>query len=132
MQRMRAEVRGGGGPALGLAGGHGLAVDRPEGRAGGTGAGFNGGNLLCLALAGCLANDLHYAAEELGEQVADLQVTAEIRLAGQPARVVGAHLACRCVLASGAPPEAVIARARDISTVVHSLEPAFPIGFGPA
>jgi organic hydroperoxide reductase OsmC/OhrA len=41
--------------ALGWAGGHTLVVDRPEGRAGGKGLGFNGGQLLALTIGGCFA-----------------------------------------------------------------------------
>ena len=48
--------------ALGWAGGHSVVVDRPEGKAGGQGLGFNGGQLLGLAIGGCLCNDLYYVA----------------------------------------------------------------------
>ena len=51
--------------SMGWAGGHTVVVDRPEGRAGGLGLGFNGAQLLALALGGCFCNDLRYAAAEL-------------------------------------------------------------------
>src|SRR5689334_10387869 len=45
-----------GGPtALGSAGAFTLVIDRPTG-AGGSGLGFNGGQLLYLAIAGCISN----------------------------------------------------------------------------
>jgi hypothetical protein len=40
--------------AMGWAGGHTIVVDRPEGKAGGKGLGFNGGQLLTLAIGGLL------------------------------------------------------------------------------
>jgi uncharacterized OsmC-like protein len=50
--------------AAGWAGDHTLVVDRPEGKAGGQGLGFNGGQLLALALGGCFCNDLRYVAAD--------------------------------------------------------------------
>ena len=44
--------------AMGWAGSHTMVVDRPEGTAGGLGLGFNGGQLLALAIGGCYCNDL--------------------------------------------------------------------------
>ena len=49
--------------SMGWAGGHTVVVDRPEGRAGGMGLGFNGAQLLALALGGCFCNDMRYTAE---------------------------------------------------------------------
>src|SRR5262249_31058219 len=46
---------------LGWAGAHTIVVDRPEGRAGGRGLGFNGAQLLALSIGGCFCNDLRYA-----------------------------------------------------------------------
>ena len=43
--------------AIGSAGPFTLVVDRPA-EAGGGGVGFNGGELLYLAVAGCISNDL--------------------------------------------------------------------------
>ena len=55
---------GGTGAGLGRsAGGHMLIADRPAGTAGGSGLGFNGGELLAASLGGCFWNDLHYAAQ---------------------------------------------------------------------
>ena len=52
--------------AMGWAGGHTIVVDRPEGKAGGLGLGFNGAQLLALAIGGCFCNDLRYVADEMG------------------------------------------------------------------
>ena len=43
---------------LGWAGAHRLVADRPQGKAGGLGLGFNGAQLLGLAIGGCFCNDL--------------------------------------------------------------------------
>ena len=46
---------------MGWAEGHTIVVDRPDGRAGGMGLGFNGGQLLALAIGGCFCNGIHVA-----------------------------------------------------------------------
>ena len=48
------------------AGNHTLIIDRPEGKAGGLGLGFNGAQLLAAAVGGCLCNDIRYVAHERG------------------------------------------------------------------
>ena len=54
-----------GGPtALGSAGSHTVVADRPV-TAGGGGLGFNGGQLLYLAIAACVSNDLYREAATL-------------------------------------------------------------------
>lgn len=70
--------------ALGWAGTHTLVVDRPEGKAGGRGLGFNGGQLLALALGGCFCNDLRYAAAELGAHLEEISVSVKVTLDGEP------------------------------------------------
>ena len=42
--------------ALGWTGGRSIVVDRPDGKAGGMGLGFNGGQLLAMAIGGCFCN----------------------------------------------------------------------------
>ena len=55
-----------GGPtALGSAGPFTLVADRPV-EAGGRGLGFNGGQLLYLAVAACISNDLYREADRAG------------------------------------------------------------------
>ncbi len=43
--------------AMGWAGGHTIVVDRAEGKAGGLGVGFNGAQLLALAIGGWIPGD---------------------------------------------------------------------------
>ena len=54
--------------ALGSAGAFTLVVDRPT-EEGGGGRGFNGGQLLYLAVAGCISNDLFREAPRLGVEL---------------------------------------------------------------
>ncbi len=56
---------GDGPTALGSAGPHTLVADRPA-AAGGGGRGFNGGQLLYLAVAACISNDLYREAATRG------------------------------------------------------------------
>jgi organic hydroperoxide reductase OsmC/OhrA len=70
--------------AVGWAGSHTLIVDRPEGKAGGAGLGFNGGELLGLAIGGCLCNDLPYVAHDLGVRLSSIEVDVTLALEGHP------------------------------------------------
>ena len=74
----RAETRtvDGGPTALGSAGAFTLTVDRP-GSAGGRGLGFNGGQLLYLAIAGCISNDLYREAATRGIALRRVRVTVD-------------------------------------------------------
>jgi organic hydroperoxide reductase OsmC/OhrA len=81
--------------AMGQAGGPAVVADRPEGRAGGGGAGFNGGQLLGLSLGACYCNDLEYTAEEMGLAIDDLDVRVLIALAGS--RRLRVRSKCRSV-----------------------------------
>jgi organic hydroperoxide reductase OsmC/OhrA len=66
-----------GGPrALGRAGPHTLVADRPAG-AGGDGVGFNGGQLLYLAIAACYSNDLYREAATRGIELRRVAVTVD-------------------------------------------------------
>lgn len=107
--------------AVGRAGRHTLVADRPEGRAQGMDLGFNGGQLLALALGGCFCNDLHYSADELGVTVSKLDVRVTIELDGAPLVAKRAEMTVACELADGSGPEAVIERAKARCTVAHSL-----------
>src|SRR6185503_17840835 len=63
--------------ALGWAGGHTIVVDRPDGKAGGLGLGFNGRQLLGLAIGGCFCNDLQYVAHDMGILLASVHSGAD-------------------------------------------------------
>jgi len=109
--------------ALGWAGSHTLIVDRAEGKAGGKGLGFNGGQLLGLAIGGCLCNDLRYVAHDLGVQLLSVEVDVKVRLEGNPTLATAAEIAVRVDAADKKTDvEVLIERAVAISTVVTSLQ----------
>jgi uncharacterized OsmC-like protein len=74
----------GGATALGWSEGTTLVVDRPRG-AGGRGLGFNGGQLLNLAVAGCVSNDLVREAARRGLVLTRVAVRVRSDYVGDPA-----------------------------------------------
>ena len=70
--------------SIGSAGPYTLVVDRPA-DAGGQGLGFNGGQLLYLAIGGCVSNDLFREASALGIQLTHVRVRVEGGFDGDPA-----------------------------------------------
>ena len=78
--------------SVGRAGTHSVIADRPEGKAGGMGLGFNGGELLALAIGGCFCNDMQALADEAGVEIADLAIAVSIDFGGTPSRAIGARM----------------------------------------
>lgn len=115
--------------ALGWAGGHTVVVDRPEGRAGGMGLGFNGAQLLGLAAGGCFCNDLRYAAHELGIELKTIEVSVVVELDGQPLLATAVTIRPVIETADGSDPGVIPKRARDICTVANSLNRGVPVTF---
>ncbi|WP_144184673.1 OsmC family protein [Elioraea rosea] len=109
------------GAAMGWAGSHTLVVDRPQDRAGGTGLGFNGGELLALALGGCFCNDLRYAAEALGVALGRIGVSVTLELSGSPLIVTSARMSVTCETLDGSSPGRVFDHATANCTVANSL-----------
>ncbi|HEY6058735.1 MAG TPA: OsmC family protein [Candidatus Limnocylindrales bacterium] len=74
----RVELRtvDGGPMAVGWGGPFTLTVDRPA-SGGGRGLGFNGGQLLYLAIAGCISNDLYREAASRGIALERVAVTVD-------------------------------------------------------
>jgi putative redox protein len=60
-----------------------LVVDRPA-DGGGDGIGFNGGQLLYLAVAGCVSNDLYREAAGFGITLEQVRVTVRGNFSGDP------------------------------------------------
>lgn len=112
--------------AVGWAGGHTIVVDRPDGKAGGLGLGFNGGQLLGLAVGGCYCNDLRYVAHDLGVEIGDIAVTVQLELDGAPLVATNAVLSVRCTTLDGSDPQTLIDRAWSICTVANSLNRGVP------
>ncbi|HTO28919.1 MAG TPA: OsmC family protein [Devosia sp.] len=111
--------------AMGWAGGHTVVIDRPDGRAGGLGLGFNGGQMIALAIGGCFCNDLRYMAETMGVRVDTISVDVTIILEGQPPLVVSAEVRAQ-VQGDGDMAELVRRAAAD-STVGNSVQRGFPV-----
>lgn len=129
MVQMTVELRNIAGTeaALGWAGAHTLVVDRPEGKAGGQGLGFNGGQLLALAIGGCFCNDLRYLAHAQGITLGAIAVKVMLELAGEPLLATGATILVACDLPAGGDPAQLIAEAERISTVSNSLKAGLPV-----
>ena len=113
--------------AVGWAGGHAIIADRPEGKAGGLGLGFNGGQLLALALGGCFCNDLRYVAEELGVRIAAISVDVKLELGGDPLVATAAQLTVDCSMADGSDPLAVVEQAKSNCFVGNTLMQSVPV-----
>lgn len=100
-------------------------MDRPDGVAGGAGLGLNGGQLLALALGGCLANDLRYAAEAAGASLGDVRVDVDLDV--EDGRVTGATVSLGATGADLSDVSSVVARAVEISTVLDAVRQGFPV-----
>ena len=80
--------------AVGWTGPRTLTIDRPE-QAGGMGLGFNGGELLLLAIGGCYCNDLFREAAKRGITIKSVHVDVEADWGGEPVRAQNVTLAPR-------------------------------------
>ena len=116
--------------ALGRAGGHTVVADRLDGTAGGMGIGFNGGELLALALGGCLSNDIRYAAHALGVDVEDISISVSVDFEGTPLVARSARLNVDCTGASDEDIARVVEQAWAGSAVANSLKAGFPVTIG--
>jgi organic hydroperoxide reductase OsmC/OhrA len=113
--------------ALGWAGGHTLVVDRPEGRAGGKGLGFNGGQLLALTIGGCFANDLRYTAHANGIALGRIGISVTVELDGDPIIATGATMTVSVETLDGSDPAALIAKTERTSMAANSLRRGVPV-----
>ena len=80
---VRTDSLAGTATALGWARGHTVVIDRPA-DGGGQDLGFNGAELLHLAVAGCVSNDLFREARTLGVRLTRVAITARGELSGNP------------------------------------------------
>ena len=118
--------------AMGWAGAHTVVVDRPDGKAGGMGLGFNGAQLLALALGGCFCNDLRYAAHDLGLVLGRIAVSVTVELEGTPLLTKAATMSVECEMQNGGDAAAVIEKAKAICMVANSLGRGFPVAIAQA
>ena len=117
------------GASVGRAGLRTVLADRPEGRASGTGLGFNGGELLALSLGGCFCNDVHYVADEIGVVISRLQVVVTIDFDGDPLVATNARLRAECELEDGGDAGELLSFARQRCTVANSLRKGVDVIF---
>ena len=113
--------------AVGWAGSHCIIADRPEGKAGGMGLGFNGAQLLALAIGGCFCNDLRYIAHRRGVAIASVAVKVHLAMEGEPLIATGAEMVVQCVTEDGSDPQVLIDEARESSMVGCSLPRGIPV-----
>ena len=113
--------------AVGQSGAHCVIADRPEGRAGGGGGGFNGGQLLGLSLGACYCNDLQYTAEKMGLEIEDLDVRVLIDFGGEPTVAREIEMRVNVTLAGGGDPKALIERAAAGCTIANTLRAGMPV-----
>ncbi len=107
--------------ALGSAGTLTLVVDRPV-ESGGGGKGFNGGQLLNLAVAACVSNDLFREGAKAGISLRRIRVTARSDYAGDPP--VSSAIEYEVEVEGNAPDEALrelVARVDAIAEIPNSL-----------
>jgi organic hydroperoxide reductase OsmC/OhrA len=114
--------------AVGWAGAHTLVVDRPDGKAGGKDLGFNGGQLIGLAIGGCFCNDLQYVAHEAGVRLASIEVDVTVTLEASPLLVTHALMRVNVVAVDKkADVAGLIRRAEQTSTISNSVKRGFAV-----
>ena len=113
--------------AVGWAGAHTVVVDRPDGRAGGLGLGFNGAELLGLTIGGCFCNDLRYVAHANGVALGKIAVSVTVELAGDPIVATAATMRVACETLDGSDPERLIEKTRAACMAINSLQRGVPV-----
>jgi uncharacterized OsmC-like protein len=107
--------------SLGSAGQFTLVVDRPT-EGGGGGLGFRGGQLLYLAVAGCISNDLFREALTAGIELESVRVKVGGDFVGEP--LVSDEILYEVELKGDAPEErlqALVAQVDEIAEIPNSL-----------
>lgn len=112
--------------AEGRTGEHAVVVDRPAGVAGGAGAGMNGGELLAMAIGGCLANDLRFVAAVRNDAIDDVQVDVSLEI-DEDGVVTSADVVIRLAVPSGVHASVLVDEAVEISTVLNAVRNGFPV-----
>jgi putative redox protein len=113
--------------AVGNAGPYTVVMDRPA-DGGGRGVGFNGGQLLYLAIAGCVSNDLFREAAADGIRLDRVRVVARGDFGGEPP--VSTPVEYEIELSGDAPADALrqlAARVDEIAEIPNSLRDGTPV-----
>ena len=110
--------------AEGRAGDHAVIADRPAGVAGGQGLGFNGGQLLALAVGGCLCNDLRYLAHGRDLPLGAFELSVDVHVEdGDVARIsVTVDAGANREVVAGMLDEAIAS-----STIVRAVHDGAPV-----
>lgn len=107
--------------SLGSAGPFSLVVDRPT-EGGGGELGFNGGQLLYLAVAGCISNDLFRDARAAGIELSNVRVRVSGDFVDEPA--VSDEIRYEVEVAGNAPEDrlrALVDQVDEIAEIPNSL-----------
>src|SRR5215471_8641123 len=113
--------------AVGSAGPFTVVIDRPA-EAGGGGKGFNGGELLYLAIAGCVSNDLFREAPRFGVVLDSVRVTVSGEFSGDPA--VSEPVTYDVELSGSGDLEGLVKAVDRIAEIPNSLRDGTPILLG--
>src|SRR5947209_18394487 len=113
--------------AVGWTGPRTLTIDRSE-QAGGMGLGFNGGELLLLAIGGCYCNDLFREAEKRGMVIKSAQVDVQADWGGEPVRAQNVTYSTRIEAEASVPDILALIRQTDqVAEIPNSLTMATPV-----
>ena len=113
--------------AVGWVGSHTIVADRPSGRAGGLGLGFNGAELLALSIGGCFCNDLRYVAHERGVPIETISVQVTVNLDGEPIIATSAEMLVKLTTNDGSDPAVIVERAKATCMVSNSISRGVPV-----
>ena len=84
--------------------------------------GFNGSQLLALAIGGCLCNDLRYVAEKQGIAIRALAVDVSLTLSGEPLIATDADVRVSLTAdTADTDIDALLAATAEVSTVSNSV-----------
>ena len=87
------------------------------------GLGFNGGQLLGLAIGGCFCNDLHHVAHDAGVHLKAVEVEVIVEFDGSPLIATRATMRAKVTaLDESVDTEHIIKRANEVSTVSNSIK----------
>ena len=113
--------------AVGWAGSHTIVADRPAGKAGGLGLGFNGAEMLALAIGGCFCNDLRYVAHSRAIEITEIEVHVTLALEGDPPIATAAEMIVTCITNDGQDTASIIEEAKSSCMVSNSIAKGVPV-----
>ena len=116
--------------AIGAAGTRTVTIDRTK-EAGGEGLGFNGGELLLLAIGGCYSNDLYREASKKGIRVRSVSVHVSADWSGDPVRAQNVSFSVKVQAdANKADILALIRQTDAVAEIPNSLRLGTPVTLG--